>query len=799
MSSELRCVPNLWEMPELTHINRLPMHSGLLPFPSAELAASGDRKMSPWFRSLNGAWKFMLFREADEAGPDTWQPGFDDAAWGTMPVPGCWTMQDRSWDKPVYTNVNIPYENRPPFVPRDNPTGVYRLTFDLPEEWRSRRTVLHVGAAENYLEVYLNGVFVGMSKDSKLPAEFDLSDALCDGSNLLALRVIKWCDANYIEDQDQWWHGGIMRDVFLYTTASAWLADTSVNGDLDLSSGDGLLRAEVALAFALQDFAPDGPQADYEVAIELRDAGGRVLHNDRQAVDWHFRVSGYRALFEARIPGVSPWTCETPELYSLTVSLFDPEGTLLEARHTRTGFRHIAWGNRALRINGQAVMLRGVNRHEHDPDEGRVISRESMVRDIRLMKQFNFNAVRASHYPNDPLWYELCDEYGLYVLDEANIESHANYTTICRDPRWREQFLQRGVRMVQRDRNHPSVIGWSLGNESGYGENHDALADAIRSLDTTRYLHCEGELHPKWRQTSVEWKRARANNDCMCPMYASVEQVEAWARAPENDDRFFALCEYAHAMGNSCGGLKEYWDLFHAYDGLQGGFIWEWADHGIRRVDEQGRMYWAYGGDFGEPIHDSNFCCDGLVSADRKPYPAMFEFRKLAQPIHIAAGDLERGEIIVTNRHDFISLEELAGSYELLVDGIRVGGGELPPLQTAPGASESLRLELAKPPMRRGQEAHLVVRFTMKDSTPWCEAGHEVAWEQMELPWTGQEPADPYPVYDVIIAQNGSLTTIQRGATCLRVNGASHEVMDLQIDGKPALVGGPELCLWRAP
>ena len=787
---------NLWEIPELNHINRLPMHSGLIPYPTPELAAVRDRSASPWFKSLNGEWKFSLFHRVSETTDDMMAPAYCDKEWGTMPVPGNWTMQNL-WDKPHYTNVQMPYENRPPLVPEENPTGVYRTEFVIPEDWDQRRVVLHFGGVENYLEVYLNGDFIGMSKDNRLPAEFDISGLVIRGSNTLAVRVLKWVDANYVEDQDQWWQAGIFRDVFLYSTDQAFLHDVYARADVDLESGDGLLDVEVQLGMSME-FLPSGPESDFVVYVELKDLNREIVYFGEESVDWDFRKSQYRAKFRTRMPDCRLWSSEYPALYTLQIRLSTEEGALLEVREVRVGFKHVEVSNRELRINGQVVMIRGVNRHDHDELFGSVISRESMVRDIKLMKQFNFNAVRTSHYPNDPMWYDLCDEYGLFVLDETNLETHANYATICRDPRWRQQFVERGTRMVLRDRNHPCIMGWSLGNEAGLGSNHYAMLEAMKALDSSRYFHYEGETHIGWQQGPVENKTIDTEiNQIAGPMYPHVEQMINWAESTD-DDRPYIPCEYAHAMGNSCGNLKEYWDLFHEIHGLQGGFIWEWVDHGILQTDEQGRAYWAYGGDFGETIHDGNFCADGMVSPDRTPHPAMYEFKKVAQPIQIHALDLDSGRFSVRNLHSFRSLAGLNATWELRVDGGLVTEGNLPSLKTPAEEEEEFVLEIFRPLLSAGQESHLMIRFVEKENTLWCDAGHEVAWEQFLMPWMIPVVESQAVASTVTRKEKDGVVILSAGDTSISVSTETSEVLDIQHKGQVILSGGADLCLWRA-
>jgi beta-galactosidase len=783
-----------WTAPELIRINRLPARASFFSFPGADAALRNARERSPWFLSLDGVWDFMLAPCPEAVSADFILPDFDPPAhgWAKLPVPSNWTMH--GFDKPHYTNVRMPFPHDPPNVPAENPTGLYRTSFKVPAAWKGRRIVLHIGGAESVLSAYVNGHAVGLSKDTRLPSEFDITQFVKAGeTNLLAAAVVKWSDASFIEDQDQWWMGGIYREVYLRATGPTYLEDIFCRAELDASLKQGLLRVTVKVGF-------DGTAAEgWSVEIQLFDGAGApvfrqppcgAVQTKRQDVKHPPR----HAEIIAAVAAPKLWSSESPYLYTLVVSLKNPAGKCVEATRVRTGFRRIEVGDNQLLINGRAVMIKGVNRHEHDDTTGKTISRESMVRDIVLMKQHNFNAVRTSHYPNDPLWYDLCDEYGLYLIDEANVESHEFSAGICRDARYASAFLERGLRMVERDKNHPSVILWSLGNESGYGPNHDAMAGWIRSYDPGRPLHYEGATWGSMEDHSQIFG-ARVT-DIVCPMYASIAHIVSWAADARRADkcRPLILCEYSHAMGNSNGSLCDYWDAFEKYDGLQGGFIWEWVDHGIKRRDAQGREYWVYGGDFGDEPNDLNFVCDGLVWPDRRPHPAMQECKKLQQPVGLR---LENGNrLIVTNKQDFTTLGWLRGEWELAVDGAIASKGRLPILTTAPGKSRMISLPLKEPALRPGQESFLTVRFIAAKSTPWCNAGHEVAWDQFAVARARTKPRKPSP---------GRLDLAEKAGT-ITIRGEGFEVMaskersaltSLRWDGEELLYRGPALNVWR--
>ncbi|MCG3177961.1 MAG: Beta-galactosidase [Phycisphaerae bacterium] len=804
MSDIIQAPGPLWQSPEVAGINRLPARATIYPFPDAAAAATGDRERSPWFKSLDGVWRFAMVDRPQETPADFAAPDFDDCGWEDFAVPGLFTMSGHA--PPIYTNWKMPIPQDPPAVPDDNPTGLYRRTFTLPRGWKGRRVVLHVGGAESCLFVHLNGRLVGMGKDSRLPSEFDVTPFLRAGTNTLGVQVIRWSDASFIEDQDHWWHAGIHREVYLYSTGRIWLQDLFVRGDFDPATRDGRLDVEVRVAF---DPALNRPPAGWTVSARLLDMRGRdILRRPLAATT---RCSDWGGDFEpvlrlsAPVRRPRPWSAETPDLYRVVVSLIDPDGRVVESTSARVGFRRVEVRDRQLLINGRAVMIRGANRHEHDDRTGKVVSRKSMLADLRLLKRFNFNAVRTSHYPDDAQWYDLCDEHGIYLIDEANIESHGYYDRLCADPRWAQAFLERGVRMVERDKNHPCIYAWSLGNESGYGPNHDGMAGWIRSRDPSRAVHYEGAMRQLRRNTGdvtrAGEKLGASATDFIAPMYWSVDAIVRWAEQGGADPRPLILCEYSHAMGNSNGSLREYWDAFRRHRGLQGGFIWEWIDHGLLKTDAAGRQYWAYGGDFGEKIHDGDFCCDGMVWPDRTPHPAMIEARYLQQPVAVAARDLRRGLLTVTNRHDFLDLSHLAGRWEVTVDGRVVQKGRLPRLRTPAGESEEVKLNLRPVTVVPGQECFLNVRFEQARDAGLVPRGHLVATEQLALAAKARarKAAPKQPVGQPLeLSRDSRRITVGNDMFQLAFDCRAGRIAGLEAAGRPILLAGPQLNLWRA-
>ncbi len=767
-----------WHNPELTSLNKLPPRATFETFATARQALTNARDKNPWAQSLDGEWQFRLERRPEDAQPFAEGTPFNDSArWGTIPVPSNWQMHGHG--RPHYTNVKMPFRQEPPFTPEDNPTGVYRRFFRIPANWQDNRVVLHFGGADSVLAVYLDGTAVGLSKDSRLPAEFDITSLVRPGiDHELVAIVVQYSDASFIEDQDQWRLSGLHREVRLLATPHVHIADIKATPHVDLASGTASLEVLIKAGFS-----QNLPLAGTQVSVQLLDPRGRpVLSKAAVAEIGHARAStGFDRGF-ARLQLAVPaaklrlWSHEDPALYTVVVSLTPPKTSGAASSHAaiRTGFRRIEIRQRDLLINGRRVLIKGVNRHDHHPDTAKALTVETLRQDVVLMKQFNFNAVRCSHYPNDPRFLDLCDEHGLYVIDEMNAESHDFHNQLCNDPRYATPWLDRALRMVVRDINHPSIILWSLGNESGYGPNHDAAAGWIRHYDPSRPLHYEGAIS-LW-QGSATFAHGSAATDVICPMYTNLKDLNDWldfadrlapaAPAPYTDllsafdasgqnrprdhrprpplptplhplNRPVILCEYSHAMGNSNGSLSDYFQLFKTRAGIQGGFIWEWLDHGLRQKTSDGREFFAYGGDFGDTPNDANFVCDGLVSSDRIPHPAMWEFKHLAQPVSVELGAPLRGfrsgsvRLRIRNDHDFASLARLQGHWELLIDGVSTKRGQLPTLDLAPGASKDTSLSLGKLPA--GSEAHLTVSWTTVADTSYAKRGHEVAWTQLTL------------------------------------------------------------------
>ena len=731
----------LYETPEITEINRLDMHGAAIPFSAANDNNFTNYNASPWYLSLDGDWKFKLCSSPENLPPEIFKPEYKDSSWQDIQVPSNWTLHSLE-DFPIYTNVRMPFKNNPPVVPQNNPTGIYRTEFIIPETWNGRRIIIHIGAAESYLEVYCNGKFIGMGKDCRLPSEFDLTPAIkYNGRNSLVCKVVRWSDSSYIEDQDQWWMAGIYRSVYLYSTDSVFIEDIFVNGDYDCTQQKGILDIKMHLGFDLNKYLPhdsvvcmaEGPVNEYHVHVVLSNAGGEKVFEETVKFHPSFRIENYRKEINAVIQNVTPWNAENPILYKLHAELYDHENNLIEVRSKRVGFRRFEIRNNDFLLNGKRLMIRGVNRHEHDAFNGKTLTEASMIRDICMMKQFNFNAVRTSHYPNDHRWYDLCDEYGIYVMDEANIEAHANYSSLCRINRWHNAFVSRVSRMILRDRSHACIFAWSMGNETGHGENHVAAIEKAIQLDSSRLIHHEGELKNTWGQGSqnIFHLFKEKHNQFFDGMYTHFDLIKQYSESPDSN-RPLILCEYCHAMGNSSGSLCDYWDMFWNLPKLQGGFIWDWVDQGIVRYDENGRKFYAYGGDFGEKIHDSDFCCNGMVSPEREVHPAMYEARHLMQPVKVSLKDKTNFSFTVKNRYEFNDLSELSGSWSLQSDGIEIANGILNGFENIQPQSENeIIIEDLKNFSNQSGELFLNISFSLKNDKPWAEKGTLIAHDQI--------------------------------------------------------------------
>lgn len=710
-----------WLDPECFEVGRAPMRTSFIAFPTAaEAIPENDYTRSPFYRTLNGEWSFLRVDRPGAEPEGFFRSGHDDSSWGTMPVPGIWELN--GCGDPVYTNKPYPwhkfFEVKPPLIPHEqNYTGLYRRTVTVPADWKGRDIFIHIGSATSNVTLWVNGHEAGYSEDSKLEAEFDITRYLTPGSdNLIVMRVNRWCDGSFLEDQDFWRLSGIGRDCYLYARDKRRLADVRLTPDLVDDYRNGTLRAEIATTPGIGS-----------VRLTLRDAAGRTL----DARTLRPRRNAAETTFEVAAP--KQWSAEAPNLYTLTAEALAADGSVTEAAAFRVGFRKVEIRGGQLLVNGKPILIKGVNRHEMEPNTGYYVTREEMVRDIREMKRLNMNAVRTCHYPDTPLWYDLCDEYGLYVVDEANVESHGYHyrdksKNLAGNPAFAAAHLDRNRRMVLRDYNHPSIIVWSTGNEAGNGPNFERCYDWIKAFDPSRPVQYEqASYHGDY------------NTDIVCPMYWSYGQCEKYLA--ENPQKPLIQCEYAHAMGNSMGGFKEYWDMIRREPKYQGGFIWDFADQALAWRSPEGRLTYRYGGDYNDTdASDSTFCCNGVLASDRSWHPHAYEVKHQHRPIHTTPRDLKNGVVNVYNENFFTDLSPYRLLWEITSDGQPVLSGTVERLDVAPQTTAAVTLGY-KPEQvyALGGELLLTVRYQLRERQGLLDALYEVAADQLTL--RGDDPA----------------------------------------------------------
>jgi beta-galactosidase len=759
-----------WENPAVFAVGKEAPRATGFPFESRAKAIAGHRTKSDRFLLLNGQWRFHFSPNADQLPNGFERPEFDVGKWREIKVPADW--QTQGFDQPRYNNITYPFPANRPFIPHaTNPVGSYRRDVDLPANWMQSDIILHIGAAGSAYYVWVNGQKVGYSEDSKLPSEFNVSRFMKPGKNVIAIQVYRWSDGSYLEDQDFWRVSGIEREVFLMAAPKTRIRDFFVHSGLSPNFRDGRLSVDLAVT----------PASTATTARAI------VLDGERKVLELSRTIPAGKAERQVTLSGtlaaVRPWSAETPNLYMLLVELYDARGRIIQSTYSRIGFRDVAIRNGLVTVNGKPITIRGVNRHEHDPETFHVISRESMERDIQLMKRANINALRTSHYPNDPYLYELADRYGLYVMDEANIESHGYMDfankhpdergkyQIGFDPAWEAAHVSRVTNMVERDKNHPSIIFWSLGNEAGIGPSFNKAAALVKQRDPSRLVSYLG-----WGTfPDVPDHRPNQYADIYAPMYDSVERMVDYAENWSHPQPLIQ-CEYAHMQGNSGGNLKEYWDAIYAHpDKLQGGFIWDWVDQSMYRYTSDGRRYWGTGGEYGpNPGGDIEFG-DGLYQPDRTPNPHLFEVRKVYSPIQFAAFQPGAGTVEIINRHDFLDLGKFDFEFDVLENGVSVARGALPALNTAAHGREMVKIPLPAFQRRPGAEYVLTLRARARAGViPAIEAGTVIGWEQFAL---GSEPSRPLAVAGPVEMNKSG------GKVRLSAAGA-----DLVVDSKTGLI-----------
>ena len=732
MNEEPDIIPD-WENSKIFNINKEPAHSTLIPFESLD-GALGKWEDSLYYKSLNGMWKFNWVKKPSERPKYFYKEDFKEDRWEKIDVPSNWQM--RGYGIPIYTNVKYPSSMNTQIIPKidhnNNPVGSYRRYFNIPTNWKGREIFIHFSGVKSAFYIWINGKKVGYSQGSMTPAEFNITKYLRTDNNLLAVEVFRWSDGSYLEDQDMWRFSGIFRDVFLYSTPKVHIRDFFARCELDENYEHAKLRVTVKVINYEKEDAKQ-----HKVEISLLDSEQRFV-NSKFLMSEAFTIkpgTEYLMELQANIENPKKWTGETPNLYDLILILKNSKNQITEVEHCKFGFRKVEIDdNGSFLINGKSIILKGVNRHEHDPDHGRAIPYDRMIQDIMILKQNNINAVRTSHYPNHPKWYDLCDESGIYVLDECNLESHGLREIIPRsDPNWTEACIDRMINMVERDKNHPCVVMWSLGNEAGMGENFKIMKKETLKLDSTRPIHYEGD----YNQEIV---------DIMSYMYLSPKQLERKLKRsttgyPRRDgktgtSRPYVLCEYAHAMGNSLGNFQEFMDVFEKYPNAIGGFIWDFIDQGLRKVSEKGEEFWAYGGDYGDEPNDNNFCINGIVLPDRKPNPALFEVKKVYQNIKFYPVNLLEGKLLIHNKFDFISLKGMKVDWELTANGKIIQNGIIENLKVGPGEKNEILIPFQKPNLEPNTEYHLKIISSLKSKMQWAKFGHIIAWDQFKVPYS---------------------------------------------------------------
>ncbi|UNY97964.1 DUF4981 domain-containing protein [Zhouia spongiae] len=771
------------ENPDVIAINKISPRASFFAYEALDIAKSDDLSRSERYVLLNGTWKFNWSKNPESRPVDFYKESYDTGKWVDIKVPSNWEVE--GYGIPIYTNTEYPFNPtnpNPPDIPDGyNPVGSYKRDFDIPSDWNGNEIVIHLGAVKSAFYIWINGKKVGYSQGSKLPAEFNITDYAIQGKNSIALEVYRWSDGSYLECQDFWRLSGIERDVYVYSRPKAFIEDYTVKSGLINNYTDGDFGLDVDLT-NLQAKSKKGT-----VQVELIKSGEKIFVSEQEYAIEAGKNSSVH--FSAKIDNVIPWSAELPELYELNIIHKDRKGKVSEAISRKVGFRTSEVKNGRFLVNGKPILFKGVNRHEHNPETGHVVSKEEMLRDIQIFKEYNINSVRTCHYPNDPYWYELCDEYGIYVIDEANIESHGmGYDltrTLANNPKWLKAHMERTKRMIERDKNHPSVVIWSLGNEAGNGYNFYNTYLLAKEMDDTRPVQYE--------RAGLEW-----NTDLYVPMYATPKWVEEYAKNPKYD-RSLIQCEYAHAMGNSMGGFKEYWDLYEKYDKLQGGFIWDFVDQGLKTV-KNGKEIYAYGGDFGPEGTPSsnNFLNNGLVQPDRKPNPHIYEVKHIQQNVKFYENDLSKGVIDIKNWYFFRDLENYKLNWEVIANGVVKESGSMENINMAPQQKKSFTIPF-RTDFKEGTEYFLNLSVVLKKEEKLLSAGHEVAYEQFLL--KAAMVVAPEVNGDKISYKglNNNMLQVFGDNFSITFDKAKGIMTSYEYDGTKMIEKGPEVNFWRAP
>ncbi|MCX2476677.1 DUF4981 domain-containing protein [Pedobacter sp. MC2016-05] len=778
---------NDWENPTLVDQGKERPHVPFMLFENEKDVIDDDYSKSNRYKLLNGTWKFNYVDKHADRIKDFYREDINDQLWANIPVPSNWELN--GFGIPIYTNITYPHPKNPPFIGENNPVGTYRKSFAVPADWKNQETFIHFGSISGCAFIYVNGKRVGMTKAAKTPAEFNITPFLKAGNNQLAVQVFRWHDGSYLEDQDFWRLSGIERDVYLFSLPKLTIWDFFLKGDLDANYKNGVFSADIDLRKFQGNVTPAG-----KLSVKLLNRDGKVVLSKRQ----NFTTST-NDLQTIKLNGVvdkpSKWSAEQPTLYTCIIKLEDEQGKTLAITGAKVGFRKVEVKNAQLLVNGVATMIHGVNRHEHDDVTGHTTTRELMLKDIRLMKELNINSVRLSHYPNDPLWYKLCDQYGLYLVDEANIETHgmgAEFQSWFDKtkhpaylPEWAAAHTDRTVRMVERDKNHPSIIIWSLGNECGNGPVFHDNYKWIKARDNSRPVQFE--------QAGEDW-----NTDIVCPMYPSIGSMKRYA-ADKTKTRPYIMCEYAHAMGNSNGNFQEYFDIIRTGEHMQGGFIWDWVDQGIKTKDANGKTFWAYGGDLGGFYwqNDENGVADGILSADRTPDPGAYEVKKVYQNILFSSDDISKGNLNIENIFDFTNLSDYQFKWEMLADGLKIKEGRFN-VNLAPHSKTTIKLNLPQFKSVEGTEYYLNVFALVKKEIPMLNIGFEVAKEQFKYAGNYFEKSAKIENQLKLNAENSKLK-FSAGNISGEFDTKTGHFSRYAINNTSVLRSFPEPYFWRAP
>jgi beta-galactosidase len=787
VNAQEKTANNDWENPAVFQINREPARAAFLPYADESSAIADDYTRSPWFLTLDGKWKFNWAPTPDERPKDFFKTDFNTLNWKEISVPSNWELV--GYGIPIYTNIIYPFAKNPPFIAHtDNPVGSYKRTFELPENWNQRRIYLHFEAGTSAMYIWINGEKVGYSENTKSPTEFDITKYVKPGKNQVAVEVYRWSDGSYLEDQDFWRLSGIDRDVYLYSTANTRIADFFARPDLDASYKNGSLSVDVKLKN--MNAVSKNNQT---VEAKLVDASGREVLKRTIKINIGAN-SEATATFTQKVTSPKLWNNETPNLYTLLLTLKDENGKFIETLSTPIGFRKVELKNGQLLVNGIRIMVHGVNIHEHNPKTGHYQDKETMMKDIRLMKQLNINAVRCSHYPNNLMWVKLCNKFGLFLVDEANIESHDMGAELQGPfdktkhpaylPEWKAAHMDRIYSLVERDKNQPSVILWSLGNECGNGPVFHEAYNWVKNRDKTRLVQFEqaGE---------------QENTDVVCPMYPSIDYMKEYASRKEVK-RPFIMCEYAHSMGNSNGNFQEYWDIIRESKNMQGGFIWDWVDQGFEETDEAGRKYWAYGGDMGSQnyLNDENFCHNGLVYADRTPHPGAFEVKKVYQDILFEAVDLKSGLIEITNDFGFTNLNQYNFKYQIVENGKAIKEGAFN-VTLSPKSKKQFKLDLPKLQSKQGVEYLLNVFAYTKRGSELLPQNFEIAKEQFVLESDHYFEKTAFSSSKVQEEKNEFI--LSSANVTVKISKTTGLISNYTVNGEEYFKQYPEPNFWRAP